>query len=416
MSDVLIPRPYQVEGIAFLAGKKRAMLRDAPGLGKTLQASEAATKPVLVCSPSYLTDQWAEFIRNQFPDDRIAFAQGSRVQRTEALNTPADWYIINHQMLRTYDVPVVNTFIVDESHHMKSHKAEQSQDALVVALQVPNVFLLTATPIIREPDDLYMQLRLIAPNVFRSYEKFVSTYCNVVQSPFARMVVGLRKGTDLGKVLAKYSLGRTYEDVKLQLPDLIEANMLIYPERPFVTRYRAAKIDYRLDDRVLNSPLEVLRELRRLTVCEQKVSAIADLVEDSPGCVVVFCWFRETARILSERLRAPLITGDVKPNDRRVVALQQHKCIVATIAALSEGVDLSFAKTVIFAEQDYTPGRMQQAVSRVHRWTTDLAPVRVFYAMMKGTIDEIIHRCVDRRISSAMEVLRLALANDASSD
>jgi len=272
--------------------------------------------------------------------------------------------------------------------------------------------LLTATPIVREPDDMFMQLRLIDPTRFKSYDQFVEAYCRYYWGPFKRVIAGLKKGTNFKEVVALYALGRTYEQVRLQLPELIEQKLTITPEPALMQRYRRAKAEYRLDARVISNPLELLRELRRMTVCKQKLEVVQALVEDSPGSSVVFCWFRETAQQLATLLQAPLITGALKPDERRKMALEQHKVIVATIAALSEGVDLSFAKTVIFAEQDYTPGRMHQAISRVHRWTTDMAPVRVFYVLMKQTVDEVIHRCVDRRISSMHEVLSIALQDD----
>jgi len=408
----LLPRPYQMQGISFLSGLKRAMLADAPGLGKTLQAAAAAEKPALITTPTYLVEQWASFLAEQYPEDTVSVAVGSRAKRDAALDVKADWYIINHQMLRTYAMPKVTTFIVDESHHFKSHKAQMSQDALVVAVQVPRVYLLTATPVVREPDDLFMQLRLIAPLRFTSYDNFVDAYCNVIWGPFARMVVGLKPGTNFKDIMKLYVLGRTYEEVRLQLPQLIEQKMTIQPEAALQRHYKEAKRNYRLDDRVLSNPLEVLRELRRMTVCPQKIDAIAGLVEDSPGSSVVFCWFRETAAVLAKKLDAPMITGEMQPRERRAIALKKYPCIVATIASLSEGIDLSFAKTVIFAEQDYTPGRMYQAVSRVHRWTENLDPVRVFYVLMRGTVDEVIHRCVDRRVSSVQQVLSMALSED----
>jgi len=388
------------------------MLADAPGLGKTLQAATAVEKPVLITAPTYLIEQWADFLREQYPEDRVSLAIGSRAKRTKALDTPSDWFIINHQMLRSYDLPKVATFVIDESHHFKSHRAEMSLDALTVALQVQRVYLLTATPIVREPDDLFMQLRLIDPRRFTSYDRFVDAYCQSYWGPFGRQISGLKRGTNFKEVLQLYVLGRTYEEVKLQLPDLIEQKLTITPEPGLAARYKRAKQTYRLDNRILESPLEVLRELRRLTVCKQKLEVIQALVEDTPGCSVVFCWFRETAAALSQMLQAPMITGEMKPEERRQMALAKHKCIVATIASLSEGVDLSFAKTVVFAEQDYTPGRLFQAVSRVHRWTTDLAPIRVIYVLMKGTVDEVIYRCVGRRVSSAQEVLALALQEE----
>src|SRR5690242_2397775 len=64
----LKPREYQIDGINFLKNNKRAILADAPGLGKTFQSCEAAVLPALVTCPLTLVQQWAEFIVDQYPD------------------------------------------------------------------------------------------------------------------------------------------------------------------------------------------------------------------------------------------------------------------------------------------------------------------------------------------------------------
>ena len=51
------PRPYQITGIEFLRKKGRAILADAPGLGKTFMSTEAAVLPVMVSCPVNLVDQ-----------------------------------------------------------------------------------------------------------------------------------------------------------------------------------------------------------------------------------------------------------------------------------------------------------------------------------------------------------------------
>jgi SNF2 family DNA or RNA helicase len=62
-----IPRAYQVQGIEFLRQQKRAILGDAPGLGKTFQATEAAELPCVISCPLPLVDQWKEFLEDQYP-------------------------------------------------------------------------------------------------------------------------------------------------------------------------------------------------------------------------------------------------------------------------------------------------------------------------------------------------------------
>src|SRR5262245_28634801 len=56
--------PHQIEGVAFLLGRSRAILADDMGLGKTRQAivalrRVAPTGPCLVVSPASVKRNWA---------------------------------------------------------------------------------------------------------------------------------------------------------------------------------------------------------------------------------------------------------------------------------------------------------------------------------------------------------------------
>src|SRR5437870_8976612 len=74
----LTARPYQEEGARFLFNRKRAMITDAPGLGKTPQAAFASEPPVLIVCPTYLTKQWSEWLTTHIPTRSVLLARGNR--------------------------------------------------------------------------------------------------------------------------------------------------------------------------------------------------------------------------------------------------------------------------------------------------------------------------------------------------
>ena len=199
-TNTLALREYQQEGVDFLREKRRALLTDAAGLGKTLQAAEAAERPVLVVAPSYLAIQWEEFLQDQYPNDLVLYAKGTRQSRQYTLNlateNQADWLIINIEMLRSYRMPPnIKTVIFDEAHRLRNHRAVQSRAASALCKNPDlRVYELTASPIWREPDDLYHLLHLLQPTIFKTHRHFVETYCNVIPDPYAGFkVVSIKK-------------------------------------------------------------------------------------------------------------------------------------------------------------------------------------------------------------------------------
>src|SRR5918994_1302567 len=65
--------PHQIEGVAFLLGRKRAILADDMGLGKTRQAivalrHAAPDGPYLVVCPASVKRNWAREISVVAPD------------------------------------------------------------------------------------------------------------------------------------------------------------------------------------------------------------------------------------------------------------------------------------------------------------------------------------------------------------
>lgn len=415
---VLDERQYQDEGVAFLRRKKRAMLTDRPGMGKTPQAARAAEMPCLVVCPNYLVQQWGDWLETYMPGTRAVCA-GDRFKKARLLKSKADWTVINVQMLRTHFQEINDahaarpwtTIIFDEAHHLRNRNAVQSQHAAKIAAKVERVYELTATPIWREVDDLWMLLNILQPKIFGSYNFFVDTFCISDKTRFGPRVLGVKKEmiAELDQLLGIVRLGRSYAEVGRQLPEKVETVIKVEMPEKVAQLYKDAK-NYWIEELEggFTNYSQVIQALRQVAAGPHKTEAIVELLEDLDTPTVVFCWFRSTAAQLGAALNATVITGEVPVKDRATLAKQAPGHVVATISSLSEGVDLSHYRTVVFAEEHYTPGSMDQAVSRVHRerqLESNEEPTRVYYFMTKDTIDEIIHNVAHRRQGTIRDVL-----------
>lgn len=426
------PREYQYTGAGWLHGRKRAILGDDAGLGKTLQATMAAVKPVLVVCPTYLVWQWAEFIEQEYPNDTISVAGvGSRKQRHKALTgsenlwtlvgkAPADWTIVNTDMLRGYMMPEVETVILDESHHFRNREAERSKNCADLCARTPRVYQLTATPVYKDVSNLYHLLHLLDPERYSSYHDFIDRVAVTYGDRWRMNIVRLRNPKALEKELEDWLLRRTYKDVGLFLPEIIENHDVIELDPKYKKIYSDLRDYYRKPDGdYAQSAAEILHLLRHATV-GPKIAEIPSILEDNPGPAVVFTWYRESADICADELKKAfsrptdpvVVKGDVDSEERATIAkgaLSKGGIVVATMASLGEGVDLSMAKTCIFLEEDYVPGRMYQTVRRIQRWTEDRRPVLAHYLRCRGTVDTIVHRAVTTRKGDTQQILRDAL-------
>lgn len=428
-------RPYQSMGVRFLREKKRAILGDAPGLGKTFQAIEAATLPACISAPLSLIDQWRDFIEEQYPHHSVHIAAyGDIIKRDaafkafEADTNQLKWLIVNHDAFRTYYIPEVQTLIADEFHHFRNREAKRSIGLRKMAQRTPNVYGLTATPIFKDVGDLYHLLHILNPKKWSSYWNFVQTYAVVDATAWGNRIVRARSPKRLEEDTAEVMIARTYNDVHMFLPERIDKHITMKLKDDDLARYNKLKDYYRLEleeaqedgstSQLFFNAGAVLHALRKLTVTREKIEAVKQIVDDTPGDapILVFCWYRDTAEVLSRALDGAKITGAIAPSERRDLAygMTGQRVRIATMESLSEGVDMSDCRTVIFVEQSYVPGQQYQALSRVvrHRTTVDDTndPVILYWVRYTNSVDQVVHTTAkDRASGNAMSVLKEAI-------
>lgn len=449
----LKPYDFQMEGIEFMQKHKRVLNRDKPGLGKTPQGAYASVGDTLVVAPNYLTQQWYEWLNgnDEHPAfaplgrQKILWARGNAYDRVRTLNEDADFHVINIEMLSSHSEELAvlasqgkwQTIIFDEAHHLRTHNTKRSMTAVEMIRYPEYVFNLTATPIWKEVDDLYMQFRLLQPDVFTSYYRFVDSFCVADSTKFGTKVYGAKKEMiqELEDILDMVSIGRSYEAAGRELPPLITKNVTIEFPPQLLKAYNQMIADYRIQLEYENSEGEmdikfdnfsqILRAMRLMTATTfkgSKYDTAREIIEDNynetglttkQSKTIVFSWYRDTCEEAAKALDGVVIHGGSTPAERRALALDpNNKVVCATIASLSEGIDLSMARTVIFLEEHYTPGSMEQALARAvrerHNESND-EPVICYYVHVKDTIDQVIHRKLQSRNTSIKEVLKEAL-------
>ena len=93
--------PHQVEGVAFLLRRRRAILADDMGLGNTRQAIIALHVaepggPYLVVCPASVKRNWAREIDAALPDARVQIIAG----KGDVAPLEAEWVVVNYDICR----------------------------------------------------------------------------------------------------------------------------------------------------------------------------------------------------------------------------------------------------------------------------------------------------------------------------
>ncbi|XP_048337388.2 uncharacterized protein LOC107431494 isoform X2 [Ziziphus jujuba] len=193
--------PFQREGVRFiLRHGGRALLADEMGLGKTLQAIAVASCirdswPVLIMAPSSLRLQWASMIQQwlEIPpsDILVVLSQcggsnrgGFTIVSTNSKGTihlDGLFNIISYDvvpklqnLLMASDFKVV---IADESHFLKNAQAKRTTASVPVIKKAQYAILLSGTPALSRPIELFKQLEALYPDVFRSVHEYGNRYC-----------------------------------------------------------------------------------------------------------------------------------------------------------------------------------------------------------------------------------------------
>src|SRR6476646_3488108 len=240
--------PHQIEGVAFLLGRRRAILADDMGLGKTRQSIVslrhlAPAGPRLVVCPASVKRNWAREIAVVAPDASVLVIEG-----TAPVALSAEWIVINYDILVRHVDNLLSVawaaLVFDEAHYLKNHTSARSKLArqLTAAAAATTsglaVQLLTGTPLTSRPRDLFVLLQLAAHPLGRSFLAFAKRYCAAEKGEYGWKTGGASNIEELTVQLHGVMLRRSKDDV-LSLPPKLRTWLPV--EVPSGTGMRAIK-------------------------------------------------------------------------------------------------------------------------------------------------------------------------------
>lgn len=131
--------------------------------------------------------------------------------------------IVSHNMVVTalekLKEKKFGVIIIDESHILKNFKAKCTQASETLAKRAKRLILLSGTPALSRPSELYTQLNLIDEKFFGTFMSYSKRYCDGKNTQYGWDASGQSNLSELEVILnKKFMIRRTKQDVLKMLP------------------------------------------------------------------------------------------------------------------------------------------------------------------------------------------------------
>ena len=452
------PFRHQIDGVRFGLNKKKFLLCDDQGLGKTfqiinwvgcLEKTDTINKVLIVCGVNSLKYNWQSEI--SIHSDEKGWVLGTRFRKTTGKayegstkdkledldNLPDCRYIItNIETLRAgaekisktkYHFPIaeklqelckngtISVIAFDECH--KSKEPTSLQSRAMINVQAKYMVAMSGTPLINNPLDLYFPMKWLGYEN-HSFYQFKQHYCTL-GGWGGSQVVGYKNLEEIRAMMEQIMLRRLKTEVldlpekirKIEYVDMTPKQNQIYKEVYAGVMSDLQKIKFS------NNPLSMMIRLRQATgwtgilsntvqesaKMERMIELVQEIVASGQKAIIFSNWesMTEVAKDKLKSYNPAYITGATKADERmkeveRFQTDDKCKVIIGTIGAMGTGLTLTAAQNVIFLDSPWNMALKAQAEDRAHRIGTK-GTVSVITLCCRDTIDERIEELVEKK-------------------
>ncbi|XP_045151674.1 SWI/SNF-related matrix-associated actin-dependent regulator of chromatin subfamily A-like protein 1 isoform X2 [Echinops telfairi] len=418
--------PFQRAGVNFAIAKRgRLLLADDMGLGKTIQAICVAAFyrkewPLLVVVPSSVRFTWEQAFLRWLPS--LSPKHINVVVTGKDCLTAGLVNIVSFDLLSKLEKQIKTPFkvvIIDESHFLKNIKTARCRAAMPILKVTKRAILLSGTPALSRPSELYTQIVGVRPTFFPQFHAFGLRYCDAKRLPWGWDYSGSSNLGELKLLLEEaVMLRRLKSDVLAQLPAKQRKMVMVIPGR-INARTRAALDAAAKEMTTQHKTKQQQKEALLLffhRTAEAKIPSvieyILDLLESGKEKFLVFAHHKVVLDAITNELERKhvqhiRIDGATSSADREQLCQhfqlsERHAVAVLSITAANMGLTFSSADLVVFAELFWNPGVLIQAEDRVHR-IGQTSSVGIHYLVAKGTADDYLWPLIQEKINVLSE-------------
>uniref|UniRef100_A0A7N6AHG7 Zinc finger, RAN-binding domain containing 3 n=1 Tax=Anabas testudineus TaxID=64144 RepID=A0A7N6AHG7_ANATE len=421
--------PFQREGVEFALSRGGRLM----GLGKTVQAIAVAYAfrqewPLLVVVPSSLKYPWIEELERWIPelqpgDINLVENKSHNISKVTVLGyglLTTDARTLVEALSRQRFAVVV----VDESHYLKSRNAARTKILVPLIQSAKRAILLTGTPALGRPEELFMQIDALYPKRFGTWTDYAKKYCNAHYRYFGpRRQWDCRGASNLDELhqrLSQIMIRRLKADVLTQLPPKIRQRIPFDLPKEAAKEASASFAEWERLMKGLGSGVVAMdnpfTEVMGLVTQMYKQTAIAKagavkdyikmMLEAEQLKFLVFAHHLTmlqacTEAVIEAKAGYIRIDGSV-PSSERIQLVHKFqtdpetRVAILSIQAAGQGLTFTAASHVVFAELYWNPGHIKQAEDRAHR-IGQTCSVNVHYLIAKGTFDTVMWSMLNRK-------------------
>lgn len=395
-----------------------------PGTGKTycaLRIAQRWTTSALVVCPLSVKAQWAK--------------------EANDLGYPCDVYHYEQLRNKRYFDVIVNklrtgtsTFILDESHRIKSPSTQTTKLALKLAPLAIRRLALTGTPTANSPADLYTQLKFLQPErKMETYRDFQDEYIQALPAshPLMKRIAGRpfiaqkrKDGTIVTKNIDKlkqrvHEYGITVKlDEVVELPERTMLTRMCTPSTELLKVYKELQKNYvakfKTEEVSAQNAAVLAGRLTRLTSgyghADFEVSfpncKLQELVADvatfvaAGKCIVWSVWTAER----NDAMDALCAAGYSVTLDPKEFVEGDYQIFLGSPKQFGTGLNLQVAKYQLWLSRSWSLLEREQALARNYRAGQTQKTVVVDY-ITEGTIDARVLNALENKTDLLNEIM-----------
>ena len=447
-------RPYQREGVRFLLGVTDsgfgACMADDMGLGKTLQViawlchlhavGAFAERAALVVAPASLLSNWQQELSRFAPQLRVSVLHPALLQGRAAQllhRNPAALLKGEHVVLTTYGMATrladqlsaveLPALVLDEAQAIKNEDSARTKAML--RLNSPRRVALTGTPVENSLSELRSLFEFLNPGLLGSVQEF---------NALVR-----RMGTDytpLRRLVRPFMLRRLKSDPALlpELPPKTEqpAYCHLTPEQARLYKTEVENLQAVVAEPDPQTRLMLLLPIisRLKQICNhpaqylglsyfdpaqsgkmERLGHLARAIAAAGDACLIFTQYRAVMEPLNDYLAGIfgqpglLLHGGTPLAERQELVQRFQQAggppyFILSLKAAGTGLTLTRACHVIHFDRWWNPAVENQASDRAYR-IGQTQPVLIHPLICRGTIEENIHRMLQRKLDMADTLL-----------